>query len=103
MSDHSKSSPLATYFSVWGALLLGTFLTYKAAQLDLGAFNAAVALIIATTKALLVALFFMHLKGAHEKLLKLVVASTIFFLLILLALSMADYGTRFFPTSHLWS
>ena len=103
MSDHAKSSPLITYFSVWGALLLGTFLTYEAAKLDLGKFNAAVALIIATTKALLVALFFMHLKGAHERLLKLVVVSTIFFLLILLALSMADYGTRFFPTSHLWS
>ena len=83
-----------TYFSVWGALLLGTFITYKAAFLDLGQFNAAVALTIATTKALLVALFFMHLKGASEKLLKLVVISTIFFLFILLALSMADYGTR---------
>jgi len=36
----------------------------------------------------------MHIKGAHEKLLKLVVISTVFFLFILLALSMADYGTR---------
>jgi cytochrome c oxidase subunit IV len=96
MSAHSDSSksPLVTYFSVWIALLVGTFLTYEAAKLDLGAFNAAVALIIATTKALLVALFFMHLKGASEKLLKLVVFSTIFFLLILLVLSMADYLTR---------
>jgi cytochrome c oxidase subunit 4 len=96
-SEHARSSPLTTYFSVWAALLLGTFITYKAAFIDLGIFNAAVALIIATTKALLVALFFMHIKGAHEKLLKLVVISTIFFLMILLALSMADYSTR------LWS
>lgn len=94
MSDHSKSSPLPTYFGVWTALLVGTFLTYEVAKIDLGVFNAAVALIIATTKALLVALFFMHLKGAGERLLKLVVISTIFFLFILLALSMADYGTR---------
>jgi cytochrome c oxidase subunit 4 len=94
MSDYSKSSPLPTYFAVWAALLVGTFLTYEVAKIDLGVFNAAVALIIATTKALLVALFFMHLKGAHEKLLKLVVISTIFFLFILLVLSMADYGTR---------
>jgi len=94
MSDHSKSSPLKTYFSVWGALLVGTFITYKAAFIELGQFNAAVALIIATVKALLVALFFMHIKGAHERLLKLVVISTIFFLILLLALSMADYGTR---------
>jgi cytochrome c oxidase subunit 4 len=96
-SNHTNSSPLVTYFAVWGALLLGTFITYEVAKIDLGVFNAAVALIIATTKALLVALFFMHLKGASEKLLKLVVISTIFFLFILLALSMADYGTR------LWS
>jgi len=96
MSDHSKSSPLKTYFAVWGALLAGTFLTYEASLIDLGRFNAAVALTIATTKALLVALFFMHLKGASEKLLKLVVASTIFFLILLLALSMFDYGTRSF-------
>jgi len=97
MSDHSKSSPLKMYFSVWAALLLGTLITYKAAFVELGRFNAAIALIIATIKALLVALFFMHIKGAHEKLLKLVVISTVFFLFILLALSMADYGTR------LWS
>jgi len=99
MSGHSTaehSSPLKKYFAVWIALLFGTWLTYQASLLDLGPFNAAVALIIATTKALLVALFFMHLKGASEKLLKLVVASTIFFLIILLALSMFDYGTRSF-------
>lgn len=94
MSDHSKSSPLKTYFGVWAALLVGTYLTYEVSKIDLGSFNAAVALIIATTKALLVALFFMHLKGSSEKLLKLVVISTVFFLLILMSLSMADYATR---------
>jgi cytochrome c oxidase subunit 4 len=94
MSDHSKSSPLKTYFAVWITLLLGTFLTYKAAFIELGRFNAVVALTIATIKALIVALFFMHLRGAHEKLLKLVVISTVFFLFILIALSMADYATR---------
>jgi cytochrome c oxidase subunit IV len=97
MSDHSKSSPLKTYFAVWAALLVGTFITYKAAYIELGRFNAAVALTIATVKALLVALFFMHLRHASDKLLKLVVISTIFFLFILLALSMADYSTRLWP------
>ena len=92
-SEHARS-PLTTYFTVWGALLLGTFLTYEAAKIDLGPSNAAVALTIATTKALLVALFFMHLRHASEKLLKVVVICTLFFLMILLALSMADYGTR---------
>jgi cytochrome c oxidase subunit 4 len=82
------------YFGVWAALLVGTLITYKAAFIELGRFNAVVALTIATAKALLVALFFMHLKGASERLLKLVVIATVFFLFILLALSMADYGTR---------
>jgi cytochrome c oxidase subunit 4 len=95
-TDHSQSSPLRTYFAVWIALLAGTGLTYGAALIDMGRFNSPLALIIATTKALLVALFFMHLKGASEKLLKLVVASTIFFLILLLALSMFDYGTRYY-------
>jgi cytochrome c oxidase subunit IV len=96
MSEHS-SSPLRGYVGIWLALLAGTALTVFAARIDLGPFNAAVALTIATVKALLVALFFMHIKGASEKLLKLVVISTVFFLFILLVLSMADYGTR------LWS
>src|SRR6266852_3182886 len=94
MSGHPSSSSLKTYIAVWAALLVGTFVTYKAAFLDLGHFNAAVALTIATVKATLVALFFMHVKGASEKLTKLVVISALFFLLILLGLSMADYATR---------
>ena len=94
MSDHSKSSPLPTYFAVFIALLIGTGLTVYAASLDLGPFNAPVALTIATIKATLVALFFMHVKGASEKLTKLVVVAALFFLLLLLGLTMTDYATR---------
>ncbi|MGD0989907.1 MAG: cytochrome C oxidase subunit IV family protein [Candidatus Sulfotelmatobacter sp.] len=99
MSDHSssKSSPLKMYFSIWAALLICTFITYKAAFIELGRFNAAVALGIATFKATLVALFFMHVYHASEKLTKLVVIAAIFFLMLLLGLTMSDYATR------LWS
>ena len=48
----------------------------------------------ATIKATLVVLFFMHVKYTHEKLTPLVIVSALFFLALLLALSMADYGTR---------
>jgi cytochrome c oxidase subunit 4 len=95
-SEHSKS-PLQGYFAVFIALLIGTGLTVFAATLDLGAFNAPVALGIATVKATLVALFFMHVYHASEKLTKLVVIGAIFFLLLLLGLTMTDYATR------LWS
>lgn len=94
MHEPSKSSPLLTYFLVWGALLVGTVLTYEVAKIDLGPFNPVVALVIATTKALLVALFFMHLRHASERLLKVVVASTLFFLMILLCLTLTDYMSR---------
>lgn len=94
MHEPSKSSPLLTYFLVWGALLVGTVLTYEVAKIDLGPFNPVVALVIATTKALLVALFFMHLRHASERLLKVVVASTLFFLMILLFLTLTDYMSR---------
>ena len=96
MSDHSsaKSSPLPTYFVVFFALLIGTALTVYAATLDLGKFNAAVAFTMASINATLVALFFMHVKGASEKLTKLVVIAALFFLLLLLGLTMTDYATR---------
>lgn len=93
-TEHAPTS-LKFYIGIWLALLAGTALTVVAARIDLGPFNAAVALTIASIKALLVALFFMHIKGAHERLLKLVVISTLFFLAILLALSMSDYVTRY--------
>lgn len=94
MTGHSKSSPLPTYFAVFIALLAGTGLTVFAATLDLGRFNAPVALSIATVKATLVALFFMHVWHASEKLTKLVVIAAVFFLLLLLGLTMSDYATR---------
>jgi cytochrome c oxidase subunit 4 len=99
MSAHSSatSSPLKMYFAVFFALLVGTGLTVYAAKLDLGRYNAVVALGIATIKATLVALFFMHVWHASEKLTKLVVIAALFFLLLLLGLTMSDYATR------LWS
>ena len=88
---------LVTLLAVWIALLAGTGLTVYAATLDLAPYNAAVALGIATIKATLVALFFMHVWHASEKLTKLVVIAALFFLLLLLGLTMSDYATR------LWS
>jgi cytochrome c oxidase subunit 4 len=92
MSEHISSVKL--YVGIWLALMAGTILTVVVAKIDLGPFNPVVALAIATTKAVLVVLFFMHVKYAHEKLTKLVIVAAIFFFLILLSLTMADYSTR---------
>jgi cytochrome c oxidase subunit 4 len=97
-SEHSSSaehvSSLQSSIGIWVTLLAFTGLTVGAAFIDLGPFNTILALTIATFKATLVVLFFMHVKYTHEKLTPMVIASAIFFLTILLALSMADYMTR---------
>jgi cytochrome c oxidase subunit 4 len=71
-----------------------TVITAGVAFIDLGRLNTVVALSIATFKAILVVLIFMHVKYTSEKLTKAVVISAIFFLFLLLGLSMADYTTR---------
>ena len=95
MSEHVMSSKF--YYGIWIALLCLTVITAAVSFVDLGPLNVVVALVIATVKALLVVLFFMHVKYTSEKLTKIVIVSAIFWLFLLLALSMADYATR------LWS
>ena len=92
LSEHI--SPVGSSVTIWLALLAGTGITVAAAFINLGPFNTIVALTVATIKAALVVLFFMHVKYTHEKLTGLVVLSAIFWLFVLLALSMADYTTR---------
>ncbi|MBZ5719734.1 MAG: cytochrome C oxidase subunit IV family protein [Acidobacteriia bacterium] len=95
MSEHSTS--VGFYVMIFIILLLLTATTVGAAFINLGPLNPVIALGIATTKALLVVLFFMHVKGASEKMIQVVIMMGIFFLLLLLGLALADYGTR------LWS
>ena len=91
MSGHV--APKTMYVGVWIALLIGTALTVVAAEVDLGVLNNFVMLAIACTKALLVILFFMHVRWSTR--LTWVVASCGFFwLLILFGLTMSDYLTR---------
>ena len=91
MSGHV--SPLKIYFGVFGALMVLTVVTVVVAYINLGAINTAVALGIASFKATLVILYFMHVKYASQ-LTKLIVVSGLFFLAILLTLTMTDYVSR---------
>ena len=92
MSEHIV--PVRTYISIWLTLLVLTGLTAGVAFVNLGPFNTVVALVIATLKALLVVLIFMHVKYASDRLTKVVLVSALFWLLLLLGLSLADYTTR---------
>lgn len=56
-----------TFVLIWGALIVLTGATIKAAQMQMGEWSMAANLLIASTKAGLVLWFFMHLK--YEKML----------------------------------
>ena len=92
MSEHISSNKLNV--TIWITLMVLTVVTAAVSFVDLGPFNTVVALGIATFKALLVILFFMHVKYASERLTKMVIISSVFWLMIMLILSLADYGTR---------
>ena len=92
MSEHIVPSKL--YYTIWIILLILTGVTAWISTVDLGKFNTPAALIIASAKATIVALFFMHIKYTSERLTKMVVISALFWLLILMGLSMSDYATR---------
>lgn len=82
-----------TYLGICVILLGLTFLTWRAALVDLGQWNLIVALSIAFAKASLVALFFMHLRhGEHRA--RLALLAGIFWLGLLLMLTLSDYVTR---------
>ncbi len=58
---HHHITPLSHYFAVFGALLVLTAVTVGIAQFDFGAANTLIAMLVATVKASMVALIFMHL------------------------------------------
>ena len=91
MADHTRQR--RTYYAVYAMLMVCTYLTWQVAYFDLGSLNTVAALGIAAFKAVLVALFFMHLRES-PRLTSAVVVGSLFWLVILLALTMSDYLTR---------
>jgi len=92
MSGHIATKRL--YVSVWIALMCLTVATAAVSRIELGHFNIVLALLIATCKASLVALFFMGVKYISNKMTIVVIVAGLFWLGILLSLSMTDYLTR---------
>jgi cytochrome c oxidase subunit IV len=93
LTDMEHIIPRRTYYLVFAALMIGTWLTVQAAYVDLGPFNAYIALTIAVIKATLVVLFFMHVRYA-TRLTKLTVIAGFFWLGIMIVLTLSDYLTR---------
>jgi len=85
--------PIPVYVGVLLILLLGTVITVAVAQVDFGAMNTVIAMLVATVKASFVLAFFMHLK--YDNLMNRVIfGSGFFFLMLLIAFSAADIFTR---------
>ena len=91
-SQHHVVSPMI-YIIIGGSLLVLTGLTVFASFLELGIFNPIVALAIACVKAVLVVLFFMHVKYS-SKLTKLTVFCGLFTFMALIGMTLADYFSR---------
>jgi cytochrome c oxidase subunit IV len=94
MAEHVTSRKV--YFLVFAALMILTLATWLVAQVDLGWANDIVALAIAVTKALLVILFFMHVRYS-TRMTVLTALAGFFWLAILIFLTLNDYMTRYTP------
>jgi cytochrome c oxidase subunit 4 len=94
VDEHPAEHPtIASYVAVYIALLVLLVVTVGAAQLQAGRWALPIAMLIATSKAVLILLFFMHLRYSTP-LIWLVAAAGFLFLAILLGFSFSDYFTR---------
>jgi cytochrome c oxidase subunit IV len=96
VAEHEHTEHIVSpgmYLTIILTLLALTGITVFAAFVDLGRFNIVVALVIATVKATLVVLIFMHAKYAPERT-KLVIVAGIFWLALLLFMTLSDYASR---------
>ena len=82
-----------TYLLILGALMVLTATTTGAAYLDMGVFNPIIALAIACLKAVLVILFFMHIRYS-SKVMMLTVGAGFFTFLVLITMTLTDYMSR---------
>jgi cytochrome c oxidase subunit IV len=91
MSEHIV--PLRTYLKIFAALVLLTITTVGVDYIDIGAWNLVAAISIASIKALLVALYFMHLRYS-ERLTWVFVGVGILWLTVLIGITFDDVITR---------
>jgi caa(3)-type oxidase subunit IV len=85
--------PVKSAFIVWGALMVLTIITVVVARFDLGMANFAVAMLVATIKAMLVLLYFMGLKYDHKEN-AVIFGASILFVAIFMILTFTDLLSR---------
>jgi cytochrome c oxidase subunit 4 len=86
-------SGIRIYLVVWGALVVLTAVTVAVSYVHLGLMNVVVALLVASVKASLVALFFMHLRY-ESRLVWGFALTPMFFLILIIAGTLLDTSFR---------
>ena len=89
--------PIPVYVAVFLTLIVLTWVTAWVSTIDLGRMNTVVALAIACFKALIVVLYFMHVKYG-SRVIKLTVIAGLYWMGIIFALTLGDYLTRAWGT-----
>jgi cytochrome c oxidase subunit 4 len=82
-----------TYILTYVALLFLTAVTTAVAFVDLGPMSTVLAVVIAGAKALIIALFFMHLIGSPN-LVRVIAIAALIWVAILITLTAGDFITR---------
>jgi cytochrome c oxidase subunit IV len=93
MTSHVHIPKVGTLVAVWVALIILTGVTSAVSYLELGEFNIILALLIAVTKASLVAWIFMGVRYTTN-LTKLFVVAGLVWLSILVLITFSDYSSR---------
>ena len=94
MNDNNKSiTGYRTYFTVWICLLILTAMTVAVSNLELGKYGALISVFIASVKAGLILLFFMHLKY-EGFLIKAMLLLTIMTIAVIIGLTFSDIWYR---------
>ncbi len=106
MSDHHEASNTTNpehgehhivtpgvYLAIFATLLVFTAITVGAAYVPMGVFNPIIALAIASTKAVIVILWFMHVKY-QSRLIKMTVGAGFFTFIVLIGMTLSDYVSR---------
>jgi len=91
--DEHHVTPVWLYHTIFGGLLCLTVVTVWIAQFDFGSMNTVIAMLVATVKASLVALFFMHLLH-DERLNLLTFGFGLLFVCLFFLFPLVDIGTR---------
>jgi cytochrome c oxidase subunit IV len=105
---HVHVHPASTYVKIFGALVGLTLLTVGLSRVHLGEWNFFIAVVVATVKASLVALFFMHLKD-DNRFNVIIFVGSLLFMGVFFVYVMNDtqyrgqwdesYGTKFSPAT----